>query len=441
MLPGVAMATSATAASPSTHAARIAAPPARSTLRPIIFVHGGAGSGGQFETQAKRFASNGYPATYIETNDYDSGFYNNTLDQVYAELDRRIARLKAETGATQVDLLAHSLGTFVSQSYLKSTPERAASVAHYVNIDGAAADALPGGVPTLALWSLLNKTSTVTGATNIHLDNQTHVQTTSSVESFKAEYKFFTGSDPATTDVTPQSGPIRLAGRAVSFPSNVGLKQATLRVYQYDPETGKRITPRPVAAFRLGGDGSFGFIGSGTAYYEFAISHDHSPEVHHIYYFPFRRTDLDIKLLSTDPGTGVDLLIEHNAKHSAVLLYRDKEWWGDQGANNDTLTVNGTSVLNATTAGLKKLAIGIFAFDDKSDGVSNVDTLPAALAALSSIPFLSGTDIYIPASPGGSGTITLATTQRGGDGHVAKVVVPNWPSDTNLITVHFDDYI
>jgi triacylglycerol esterase/lipase EstA (alpha/beta hydrolase family) len=34
---------------------------AENPIRPMIFVHGGAGSAQQFESQALRFASNGYP--------------------------------------------------------------------------------------------------------------------------------------------------------------------------------------------------------------------------------------------------------------------------------------------------------------------------------------------------------------------------------------------
>src|SRR5262245_160079 len=91
------------------------------TLNPIIFVHGGSGSGAQFETQAMRFTSNGYPQSYIRVLEYDSSQIGTILPAVLAELDALIAELQAGTGAAQVDLLGHSLGTFVSQSYL-STP-------------------------------------------------------------------------------------------------------------------------------------------------------------------------------------------------------------------------------------------------------------------------------------------------------------------------------
>ena len=109
-------------------------------LRPIVFVHGASGSGAQYESQAMRFVSNGYPPNYIRVHEYDSLFSINTQAQVLAGLDTLIAELLAETGADKVDLLGHSLGTFLMQMYL-SSPERAAKVAHYVNIDGATARA------------------------------------------------------------------------------------------------------------------------------------------------------------------------------------------------------------------------------------------------------------------------------------------------------------
>ena len=42
------------------------------SFRPIVFVHGFAGSGEQYEHPAKLFASNGYPPTWITNYDYNS---------------------------------------------------------------------------------------------------------------------------------------------------------------------------------------------------------------------------------------------------------------------------------------------------------------------------------------------------------------------------------
>jgi pimeloyl-ACP methyl ester carboxylesterase len=406
--------------------------------RPVVFVHGFFGSGSQFETQAKRFASNGYPASFVETQDYDSTSVSQ--NDLFNALDARISRLTAAAGVSQVDLLGHSLGTSLMQTYLNSSTARAAKVAHYVNIDGAAATALPGGVPTLNIRGEGN-TGTITGATQLDLPNESHVQTTSSAESFTAEYRFFTGQDPATTDVVPETGAIQLAGNAVSFPSNVGIHNARLDVFQIDPATGRRLSPTPLSTTTFGatGTGAFGpLTASGTASYEFAITPTSNVRVHHFYFQPFRRTDLTVKLLSTDPNTGVDLLIEHNARHSSIETIRNKEWWGDQGAAGDTLTVNGTSILNASDAPRSKRAIALFLFDSGSDGRTNLTSVPGLLGLL---PFISGADLFVPATSTATGTVVLTQIQRGGSGQVERVAVPNWPSDHDNITVMFDDFV
>ncbi|MGW3792323.1 esterase/lipase family protein, partial [Micromonospora arida] len=206
---GVALAASLSAVAVP-HAAEAAATP---TYRPVIFVHGSAGSAAQFETQAKRLASNGYPIDIIEAHEYDSPNIATTLPQVYAGLDARIARLLTATGADRVDLVAHSLGTFVSQGYLNSSPERAARVAHYVNLDGRPATSPPGGVPTLAIWGEGDPARAVVGATNVHLPDQSHTQTVSSAESFTEIFGFLRGRAPHTTRIVPQLfGAARVSG-------------------------------------------------------------------------------------------------------------------------------------------------------------------------------------------------------------------------------------
>ena len=90
----------------------------------MIFVHGGFGSGGQFESQAMRFATNGYPDSHLAALEYDSTFGLQSFDDVLASLEELVAELQASTGAEQVDLMGHSLGTRVSQMYL---PARAAA--------------------------------------------------------------------------------------------------------------------------------------------------------------------------------------------------------------------------------------------------------------------------------------------------------------------------
>src|ERR1700761_3043003 len=85
---------------------------------PIIFVHGFEGSGAQFESQALRLESNGYPKSYIAVLEYDSLLFASALQNgssttaqeqpLFAQLDQLIAHMKAITHRPQVDLLAHS---------------------------------------------------------------------------------------------------------------------------------------------------------------------------------------------------------------------------------------------------------------------------------------------------------------------------------------------
>src|SRR5918992_1554490 len=136
----------ALAAAPSAHAQSF-------DQNGVIFVHGFVGSGAQFESQKLRFTSNGYPESWVTAIDYDSTFGSESRSQVHTRIDQLVAELKERTGRPKVDILGHSLGTSVMQDYLNSSPERAANVEHYVNIDGSQADAPPGGVSTLAIWA------------------------------------------------------------------------------------------------------------------------------------------------------------------------------------------------------------------------------------------------------------------------------------------------
>src|SRR5919201_6508006 len=262
-----------------------------STVHPMVFVHGGTGSGGQFESQKLRFTENGYPDDYVRAFEYDSSFTVETEADVQARLDSFINQVKQETGRNQVDLLGHSLGTRVSQTYLTSSPAHAANVAHYVNIDGAQADSPPGGVPTLAIWAGRGTPGrSIGGATNVTVPNQTHVQSATSPESFDAMFRFFTGQAPQTTDIVPEHGKIAIAGRALLFPQNVGVPAGTkLTIWRVKDSNGQRIA-HPVATPALASDGSWGpdQVQSGKRY-EFVL--EQQGQSHHFFYEPFRRSD------------------------------------------------------------------------------------------------------------------------------------------------------
>ncbi|WP_238018459.1 alpha/beta hydrolase [Dactylosporangium sp. AC04546] len=389
--------------------------------RPVVFVHGSAGSAQQYQLQAKRFASNGYPAGLVEAHEYDSTFTLNTMDQVWAGLDARVERLLRTSGADRVDLVAHSLGTFVVQGYLTSSPARAARVAHYVNLDGRTATAPPGGVATLAIWGEGDPARTIAGATNVAFPDQSHTQTVTSVESFIQVYRFLTGHAPRTTRVVPQRK-VTLSGRAVLFPLNAGVPAGTLEIYQLSP-LGTRI--RQVATAPLSGDGTFGPVSAdGDARYEFAVVRPGAP-THHFYFAPFQRTDTLVRLLTSAPGQGLGALVEAGDRHAAVVVNRNKEWW----AGADELRINGRSVLTEANSPRAKRVIGIFAFDKGSDGVTD---LSAPLPEFYAQTFITGMDVYIPARG-----LTVVSARERGTGTVTVLPIPAWPSSSDRSTVNF----
>ncbi len=93
------------------------------------------------------------------------------------------------------------------------------------------------------------------GAKNVTIPNQTHVQTCTSWQSFQQIFKFFTGRRPGY-DIVRQSGRIKIAGRVLTFPQNVGLAGATVQVWSLKAN-GHRATGSPVASTRVK-DGSEG---------------------------------------------------------------------------------------------------------------------------------------------------------------------------------------
>ena len=408
---------------------------AKPPFNPVIFVHGGSGSGAQFESQAMRFASNGYPERYIAVLEYDSSQISTILPAVHAELDALIARLKAETGRAKVDLLGHSLGTTVSQTYL-ATPARAANVAHYVNIDGGSASAPPGGVPTLALWAGADPpVGSITGAINVTLAGQEHIETATSPEAFYEMFSFFRGAPPATTDVVAEPNDLAISGQVNFFPSNVGIAGARLEIWEVDGATGLRIGSDPLATRVIDATGDWGPIDEVKAkrHYELAVLREGEVDVR-FFYEPFLRSD---RLIRLNIATGLAPFIDASPNHVALTVVRQREFCGDLGAGSDVLEVDGTNLINPITASCASIAAGsaaVFAFDDNSDGVTNLTTVPFPFGPLA---FLTAVDLFIPTDP--PDTVTVLTLPRGG-GVARTVNVPNPASTEARVVVNLNDF-
>ena len=411
-------------------------------IKPIIFVHGGAGSAQQFESQAMRFASNGWPVNYLFAFEYTGTIpFAEPLPVLMERLDAFVDSVLVQTGASKVYLMGHSLGTLVSQTYL-SVPARAAKVAKYVNIDGGTASALPGGVPTLALWAELagtgavNPPRAIVGATNVLLPGQYHVQSATSAEAFAEMYEFFTGQSPATTDILPEPpGQVEIAGRAVFFPANMGVGDATLEIWEVDDATGARKYDVPEAVYTLSGtgyyDGTWGpFQANGMKHYEFVLLRE-GFRPHHFYCEPFMRSDYFVRL-QTSPVGGIGDYMDRSDYHSNLVITRQNDW-----RDEDVLEINGVSVLPAL-APIRKNLIGLFIYDKSADGVNN---LTQPIPYYHAITFMSGIDFYMPAADPPDGTISLVVTPRWGGGKTQVINVPNWASSGHAISVVVNDYV
>jgi hypothetical protein len=409
---------------------------------PIVFVHGGSGSTAQFESQAQRFESNGYPADYVYTVDYDSTFSVETREDVWTRLDQVIATAQAKTGDNQIDLIGHSRGAEMSFSYIESSPARAANVARFIDLDSGSAprDRLPAGrIPTLGIWAGRGHCvgCRIPGATNVDIPNQTHVQLATSAETFVEMYKYLVGREPATRDIVPEYPlSVELSGRAVYFPQNTGVPKATLQIWRVDGATGRRLTAGPDATIAISGDGSWGpFRAVGGANYEFALLRTNEP-THHFYYEPFLRSD-DLIRLETEPAGGpLSTFTDSSDRQTDVIVLRNKELWGDQGAENDVLDVNGTNIISPATHPISQFVNATFVFDKGADGVNN---LGVPIAPFNSISFLAGVDLFIPAATPPNATVPIVLKPRDG-GHAQTINIPNWASSTDKVTVQFDDF-
>ncbi|MEM2546853.1 MAG: alpha/beta hydrolase [Candidatus Bathyarchaeia archaeon] len=412
-------------------------------IRPVIFVHGGSGSGAQFESQAMRFMSNGYPLDYLWVLEYDSSFKIETMEDVWSRLDELISVILAQTSAEKVDLMGHSLGTRVLLGYL-ATPERRAKVAHYVNIDGSSGASAPEGVPTLGIWSAPGR-EIKDAVKNVWIPNQTHVEVATSAEAFVEIFKFLTGQEPWTKDIVPEPpGQIRLAGRVVYFPWNTGVEGATLEIWEVDGNTGMRTREKPEAVYFIDADGSWGpFEAKAGLHYEFAVTFTGPLGLETIHYYrePFIRSDYFIRILVSIPG-GVAYLGERSPRHSAMLILRYKEFWGDQAENNDVLEINGINVVTDKICPRIKLVNGIWVYDKNCDGISD---LTKPIDVYYALIFQTGVDLFIPAADPPNATISLVLTTRFGGGKTQVINVPNWASLTekvlHRIVVQFNDYL
>jgi hypothetical protein len=120
-----------------------------------------------------------------------------------------------------------------------------------------------------------------------------------------------------------------------------------------------------------------------------------------------------------------------------MVIIRYKELWGDQGSENDILTVNGTSVCNPNTCPLSKEVNGLFAADFNHNGTSDTSQTWPTYQNLGY--FISSVDMFAPAQAPPTGEVTVAIESRG-RGPTRSLSFPNFPGTSDVVTVQLNDY-
>jgi len=420
-------------------------------MLPIVFVHGGAGSAAQYELQAMRWDSNNYPnlVTGIDRT-------SSSPTTLYPMLDAFFDEVMAETGDSQIYVVAHSFGTTMMVGYLNNSPERSARVAKYINIDGAKGLNCPGN-PVPVNCMNISQTGSL-GPINVNFPQFQHTQCVTAPESFAVQYKFFTGKEPKTTLVLPEPpGQVDIGGRVIFFPANTAAEGTTLQLWEVDGETGHRISAVPKKVMVIGADGEFGPINvNGKKHYEFTLIRTDVDYITHYYFQPFIRSNYLIRLLVSPVDSA---LVAHTPKspdHTSFIVLRYFDYLTGAASENDTLWVTTNSPawnddpVNPTPPTLNILSkpniaprtnrLGIHTADAGPD-LNDPVIAPDKISTLNLIPwfytqaFQTAVDIWMPATDPPDGTITL-TNEPGKYPTLPQTMnIPNWASEGHRVLV------
>jgi len=396
------------------------------TLLPIVFMHGALASGDTYANQVMRFTSNGYCGSLLYAYDWNTLGGSGDVNL----LDAFIDSVLTATGATQVNLVGHSAGGGLGYSYC-GTAAHASKVAHYVHI-GSSDQGQPAGpsgeVPTLCFSSsddAVTGASTITGATNISVAGLDHYQVATGPEAFAEMYRFFHGTEPTTTSITPKGPEVCVAGRAVTLGENVAKSGASISIYEVDAITGARISSTALHQLTADQKGNWGPVNvSAGAHYEFELTPGGSDRVIHYFREGFNHDNPLVYLRAFPPSTSTAGLllsgIPSDDDQTAMAVFTANQAIV---AGRDDLTVNGTTLSTQAFTPAANTVIALFLFDGNSNGQSDL-TVPGLFAILN--VFLSARDMFFPTEPASS--IPLQFNGR-------TMGVPNLKSDSDGVIV------
>jgi triacylglycerol esterase/lipase EstA (alpha/beta hydrolase family) len=84
---------------------------------PILFVHGWSENSSLWNTMIANFEKDGYAKSELSAYTYNTSTSNKTLAET--EVKSTVEALKKATGATKVDIIAHSMGSLNTRWYIK----------------------------------------------------------------------------------------------------------------------------------------------------------------------------------------------------------------------------------------------------------------------------------------------------------------------------------
>lgn len=110
------------------------APAGALAVDPILFVHGWSSSASTWNTMVGRFEKDGYAKSQLRAYSYNTSQSNKTTAETIVKSE--VEKLKKETGASKVDIIAHSMGSLNSRWYIKFVSGGEANVDDWVSLGG-----------------------------------------------------------------------------------------------------------------------------------------------------------------------------------------------------------------------------------------------------------------------------------------------------------------
>ncbi|MFF0739124.1 esterase/lipase family protein [Streptomyces sp. NPDC004111] len=101
---------------------------------PVVFVHGYNADPGVWGALRADFKADGYTEGELFSFGYDT--HRSVNEVLSGELAAYVESVKRQTGASRVDLVAHSFGSLVTRWYAKFDPAGQSSVSHWVSLAG-----------------------------------------------------------------------------------------------------------------------------------------------------------------------------------------------------------------------------------------------------------------------------------------------------------------